>query len=249
MQIQALTAIAILIIASYFDIRYRRIPNWLSLALLIITATSITSENALNGILILLFALGVGFALFSLKVVGGGDAKLMIALSPIMSNFESPFVSLLLLIVIATAIMVGFLIVTNMHKIAKNETRAGILIVLLNSISPALFAAGIFQLFQENIMLTTGALGVSLLIKIHWAISAAIFLAAIIVMQAKVIELSTAFALTLAIAFLLNTYIFISITAARENERKKLFFAPFIAVAFTLQFLIEALNLLGRVLH
>ena len=74
---------ALVIIAAVYDLRFRRIPNWLAL-------TGICAGFALNGFLFGLPGLaraGLGFAvaaaiyvtLFALRAMGGGDVKLMAA--------------------------------------------------------------------------------------------------------------------------------------------------------------------------
>lgn len=67
------------LVASWYDGRYRRIPNWLcaatALAGLAVTAWSAGPTALPGNALHLLIALVVGMVLFRLGVFGGGDAK------------------------------------------------------------------------------------------------------------------------------------------------------------------------------
>ena len=77
--------IALILVAAAYDIRYRRIPNWLTL-------TGVVTGLALNtfiyqgwpGLRLSVFGLavsfGVYFALYMLRAMGGGDVKLMAAI-------------------------------------------------------------------------------------------------------------------------------------------------------------------------
>jgi prepilin peptidase CpaA len=75
--------------AAVFDVRYRRIPNWL-------TVTGVLAGLALNGFLAqgrpglfvssllgLAIAFGVYFVLYALRAMGAGDVKLMAAVGAI----------------------------------------------------------------------------------------------------------------------------------------------------------------------
>jgi prepilin peptidase CpaA len=81
----AVALVSVVSIAAGYDYRYRRIPNWLSLAGLI-------TGLALNGVLFglaglggsarsLLFGFIVYFVLYLLRAMGAGDVKLMAAVS------------------------------------------------------------------------------------------------------------------------------------------------------------------------
>jgi prepilin peptidase CpaA len=76
--------IALVLIATVYDVRFRRIPNWL-------TVTGVLAGLGMNtflyqgwpGLRLSLAGLAVGFgvyfALFALRAMGGGDVKLMAA--------------------------------------------------------------------------------------------------------------------------------------------------------------------------
>jgi prepilin peptidase CpaA len=80
-----LTLIALILTAAVYDVRYRRIPNWLTIG-------GVLAGIALNsfiyrgwpGLQLSLVGLAVGFAayfiLYSLRAMGGGDVKLMAAI-------------------------------------------------------------------------------------------------------------------------------------------------------------------------
>ena len=78
-------AVVILAIVAYGDVRFRRIPNELSLAVallglgrLLLTNNSVAARYTLTGGL-LTFA--VTFLLFMREIIGGGDAKLIPAMA------------------------------------------------------------------------------------------------------------------------------------------------------------------------
>jgi len=75
---------ALVVVAAVYDIRFRRIPNWLALAgfsIALILNTAILHLAGLERA-----ALGAGLALalylplFALRAMGGGDVKLMVAI-------------------------------------------------------------------------------------------------------------------------------------------------------------------------
>lgn len=78
---------AALIIAALNDLYEFKIPNWVSATLFcayFVAGLGLGAAPAelLEGFLFACAALVVGFALFSLKIVGGGDAKLLAAIAP-----------------------------------------------------------------------------------------------------------------------------------------------------------------------
>jgi prepilin peptidase CpaA len=81
--------LAMVLAAAVYDVRYRRIPNWLTLA-------GILAGVALNGfldqgrpglfvssLLGLAVAFGVYFVLYALRAMGAGDVKMMVAVGAI----------------------------------------------------------------------------------------------------------------------------------------------------------------------
>lgn len=78
---------AALLIAAANDLYEFKIPNWISLTLICAypvagVAVSAAPQVMIEGFIIGAAALTVGFALFALRVVGGGDAKLLAATAP-----------------------------------------------------------------------------------------------------------------------------------------------------------------------
>ncbi len=83
---QALLGILILVAAGY-DIRYRRIPNWLVLAGIVTGFAWNTFSSGLSGLGHAAAGLGLGFALYFplylLRARGAGDVKLLAAVGAI----------------------------------------------------------------------------------------------------------------------------------------------------------------------
>lgn len=78
--------IIFILIAARSDAKTLRIPNWISLFLLVNfivagVSSGMSMENLLVGLGVGFAALVVGFVLFSLRLFGGGDAKLYAAIS------------------------------------------------------------------------------------------------------------------------------------------------------------------------
>lgn len=78
---------AALLIAAANDIYEFKIPNWLTIILICAypvagLAVGAAPELIVEGLLIGAGMLALGFALFALKIIGGGDAKLFAATAP-----------------------------------------------------------------------------------------------------------------------------------------------------------------------
>lgn len=76
--------LALMALAAYFDFRYMIIPNWISIALVFVyCVTSFLSDLSLLTFAIQIgcggLALVIGYMLFSLRLIGGGDVKLLAA--------------------------------------------------------------------------------------------------------------------------------------------------------------------------
>jgi prepilin peptidase CpaA len=75
--------LTVLIAAAVYDIRYRRIPNWVSVGgvVLGVAINTVIGESGGRGILFSLTGFGVGFGiymlLYILRAMGAGDVKLM----------------------------------------------------------------------------------------------------------------------------------------------------------------------------
>lgn len=107
-----------LFFAAVYDLRKRMVPNWLSFSLIIFALGfrffySLFNENFLffyQGLIGLGIFFVIGNALYYGRVFAGGDAKLMIALGPILGFSESFFknIELFLLFVILFLFIGGF---------------------------------------------------------------------------------------------------------------------------------------------
>lgn len=78
---------AALLIGAANDIYEFKIPNWISIVLIAVypatgLAVGASPHIMIEGALIGAAALAIGFALFTFKIVGGGDAKLLAATAP-----------------------------------------------------------------------------------------------------------------------------------------------------------------------
>ena len=78
---------AALLVAAANDIYEFKIPNWISITLILAfpvagLAVGASPRIILEGLVIGAGALAVGFALFAGRIVGGGDAKLFAAITP-----------------------------------------------------------------------------------------------------------------------------------------------------------------------
>lgn len=91
------TALALLAMGVADDLRTRKIHNWVSLSALAISSAAVGFHHfnsANHSLLEPLQAFGaamvLGLLLFQFKVWGGGDAKLFIAISPLLLFAETP---------------------------------------------------------------------------------------------------------------------------------------------------------------
>ena len=80
----SVTLIALILVAAVYDVRYRRIPNWLTIGgMLAGVALNSFIYRGWPGMRLSLAGLAVGFAayfiLYSLRAMGAGDVKLMAA--------------------------------------------------------------------------------------------------------------------------------------------------------------------------
>ncbi len=83
MEIPLLLSAPLLILAAYYDLRFLRIPDLISVALITIfvfSALFYTPDDLMTRLLAAAVVFGIGFLAFSLRLVGGGDVKLLSAL-------------------------------------------------------------------------------------------------------------------------------------------------------------------------
>ena len=111
-------ALVWLLFAAVYDLRKRIVPNWLSFSLIIFALGfrffySLFNESFLffyQGLIGLGIFFVIGNALYYARMFAGGDAKLMIALGPVLGFSESFFrnIELFLLFVILFLFIGGF---------------------------------------------------------------------------------------------------------------------------------------------
>jgi len=67
------------VVACLFDWKYRRLPNWLSglaaLSGLVVAAANLGLSTAGSHLLHMIAALLIAFAVYAMRLIGGGDAK------------------------------------------------------------------------------------------------------------------------------------------------------------------------------
>ncbi|NRA72411.1 MAG: prepilin peptidase [Gammaproteobacteria bacterium] len=71
----------------YFDIRYRQLPNWLNLLILVTGLFSLLTpvlsvDLIIDRLLAIIIISSIGAIIYRFSWLGGGDIKLVIALSP-----------------------------------------------------------------------------------------------------------------------------------------------------------------------
>lgn len=124
---QAYIGLAILLaLASWLDLRERRIPNWLTLLIATSGFLFVYSTGGLTtfglSVLHLFVALLGGLALFALKLVGAGDAKLYAAIAAWFSIFDG----LRLFVSVASAGLMVFVVWFAVRRLqGKPVLRAG----------------------------------------------------------------------------------------------------------------------------
>jgi prepilin peptidase CpaA len=122
-------ALATAFIAAYFDIRWRRIPNWLVLASLVVGLAGNLWLRGGTGLLLslggLLFASLIYFPLYLLKGIGAGDVKLMAALGAILG--VKPWVWILLFAAIFGAIA-GLVLAAAKGRVREILWNTGLLV-------------------------------------------------------------------------------------------------------------------------
>ena len=83
-----ITALILLLLATWWDLRTREIPNWISIALLVVALSAALLGIANVKLWMVLsggvLGLVIGFALFRFAKFGGGDAKLIAALGTLL---------------------------------------------------------------------------------------------------------------------------------------------------------------------
>lgn len=106
--------------AVWTDITRMKIPNWVTDALLLafipLGLLALPWQVAAWQLLNPVFMLALGLLLHSLRVIGGGDIKFLIAASPFVMRPDLGFVAILLCV----ALLIGFAI----HRLARRSPLA-----------------------------------------------------------------------------------------------------------------------------
>lgn len=83
--------VALLVTAVVTDIRFARIPNWLTFPAMVIALALHTWLNGIHGVLFCLAGLGTGlgllFLVYLLRGIGAGDVKLMAAIGSMLGPY------------------------------------------------------------------------------------------------------------------------------------------------------------------
>ncbi len=89
----------LLIVATYTDLRWSRIPNWLTFPAMGLGIVVQAWVGGLSAVLFGLAGLGVGMGLFvfpyAFKAIGAGDVKLMAAIGSMVGPFDALSIALL----------------------------------------------------------------------------------------------------------------------------------------------------------
>lgn len=127
------TLLALVLIAAAFDVRYRRIPNWLVLtgflAGLSLSFVFLRAPGLKDSLLGASLAFAVYFPLFALRAMGAGDLKLMVAVA----SFTGPLNWLFLFLI--TALLGGALAVILLLYRGKLARTLGNVLMVLGELS------------------------------------------------------------------------------------------------------------------
>ena len=119
----------LVIIAAIWDIRTRRIPNWLTLSGVVLGVALNTFLFEINGLWFSLEGLGVAFAvyfvLYLLRAMGAGDVKLMAAVGA--AAGAGNWLGILVLTSVAGAVA-GLLLVAFKGRFRKTLSNLGLII-------------------------------------------------------------------------------------------------------------------------
>ena len=122
----------LVIVAAFWDIRTRRIPNWLTLSGVLLGVALNTFLFEINGLWFSLKGLGVAFGvyflLYLLRAMGAGDVKLMAAVGA--AAGAGNWLGILVLTSVAGAVA-GLLLVAFKGRLRKTLGNLGIIITSL----------------------------------------------------------------------------------------------------------------------
>jgi prepilin peptidase CpaA len=119
----------LVIVAAVYDIRWRRIPNWLTLSGVAIGIGLNTFLFEINGLWFSLEGLGLAFVvyflLYMVRAMGAGDVKLMAAVGAAAGPLN--WLGILVLTSLAGA-LAGIVLIAFKGRIAKTLTNMGIIL-------------------------------------------------------------------------------------------------------------------------
>jgi prepilin peptidase CpaA len=135
----AIALLIMLAVAAYFDVRYRRIPNWLSLAgLLLALVLHAILDPVWPGLRFSLAGFGLAFgiyiALYAVRAMGAGDVKIMAAAGAMLGWNDW------LGLFIVTAILGGaaaIVLVISKRRLKKTLWNVGFVLTEMKSGRPA----------------------------------------------------------------------------------------------------------------
>jgi prepilin peptidase CpaA len=128
-------------IAAIYDIRFRRIPNWITLSAIPLSVLVNTSFRGWSGLLLslcgLLLAFTVYFALYAIRAMGAGDVKLMAAIGA-MVGWQN-WIAIFLITAIVGGIA-ALVLVTWRRRLKKTLWNLAFILTELKSGRPAYHA-------------------------------------------------------------------------------------------------------------
>ena len=131
--------LVLVLVAAVYDVRYRRIPNWLTIGgVLIGLGLNTFLYQGWPGLRLSLKGLGIGFGvylvLYMLRAMGAGDAKLMAAVGAIVGwpNWLGTF-----LITAAVGGVMALILMTMRKRVKKTLWNVGFIVNEMKSGRPA----------------------------------------------------------------------------------------------------------------
>jgi prepilin peptidase CpaA len=133
--------IAVVFTAAVFDVRYRRIPNWVSVSGAVLGITLNAIQRGLPGVVFSLKGIALSFSiyfvLYTLRAMGAGDVKLMAAVGSLVGwqNWLGVF--------FIAAILGGILaliIVVRRRRVQRTFRNVGFILSQMTRLRPAYLA-------------------------------------------------------------------------------------------------------------
>jgi prepilin peptidase CpaA len=132
----SLTGIVLFIVAAYSDVKSFRIPNLLVAAVALLGVARLIAigdpNAALHTVVASVALLAVGFGLFSLGYIGGGDSKLITA-AALLVGYNDLFSFLLFMSICGAVISAAALVIRRKGK-AKVHVPYGVAITVAGSV-------------------------------------------------------------------------------------------------------------------